>query len=427
MNKSYRVSKLTLVASSLATSLLFAPYALAEENWPSVADQRGVHVLERERPEFDAVGMRAGSFMIYPELELGITYDDNVFATPNNTQGDLYYGVSPSVSVESDFGRHELNFSAYTDSRFYASETSEDRFDWGAAVDGVIDISQFTQVLASAGYDQLTEDRTSTNLVAGGIEPTEYDVLNAALIFNQRFNRLTASVGALYSDYDYEDSPTIGGGINDQDFRDYNRWEIPARLSYDVSPDTSIFVRGAYNMREYDQQPPAVAVTRDSDGYEVGAGAAFDITNLIRGEAWVGYISQEFDQAGFQSIDGIDYGLTGEWYASDLTTITAGIDRSVEESTTVGSSGHLDTNYQVGIAHELQRNIILTADASFLEVDFEGITRQDEVISAGAGIQYLLNRNAELALDYDYLSRDSNTIGFDYDKSVIGLALVLKM
>jgi hypothetical protein len=213
----------------------------------------------------------------------------------------------------------------------------------------------------------------------------------------------------------------------DQDARDYDVWEFPARLSYDVSADTSVFIRGTYNMREYDQQPPITAVTRDSDGYDVGVGAAFDITNLIRGEAWVGYISQEFDQVGFASIDGIDFGLAGEWYASELTTVTAGINRGIEESTSAGSSGHLDTTYELGVAHELQRNIILTADVSFLDVAFEGIARDDETISAGAGVQYLLNRNAEIALDYDYVSRDSTVIGQDYDKSVVGLQLVLKL
>jgi len=87
----------------------------------------------------------------------------------------------------------------------------------------------------------------------------------------------------------------------------------------------------------------------------------------------------------------------------------------------------LDTTYELGVAHELQRNIILTADASYLDVEFEGITRSDETISAGVGVQYLLNRNAEIALGYDYVSRDSTATGQDYDKSVVGLQLILKL
>ena len=417
----------TAIIGATVVGLAMSPEVRSEDNWPSVADQRGIHVLDRERPEFDAVGLRAGSFMVYPELALGVTYDDNVFGTQSGTDSDFYYGVSPSVSVESDFGRHALNFNAYTDSRFYSSETSEDRFDWGVAADGVVEVSQFTQIQGAVSYDQLTEDRTSTNRITGGAEPTEYEVFNAALNLHQRFNRVTALVGASYTQTDYDDTPAVGGGVIDQDARDYDEWEFPARLSYDVSADTSIFIRGTYNMREYDQQPPITAVTRDSNGYDVGIGAAFDFTNLIRGEAWVGYISQEFDQVGFQSIDGIDFGLAGEWYASELTTVTAGINRSVEESTSTGSSGHLDTTYELGVAHELQRNIILTASVSYLDVEFEGITRDDETVSAGAGLQYLLNRNAEITLDYDYESRDSTAAGQDYDKSVVGLQLILKL
>lgn len=422
-----RVSALTLIAGAFAANITLPSAALADDGFPEIADQRGTHVLDRERPEYDAVGIRAGSFMVFPELELGVTYDDNVFGTQNNTEGDVYFGVSPSVSIESDFGRHALNFSGYADPRFYSSETSEDRFDWGLGADGVLDVSQFTQIVAYIGYDQLTEDRTSTNRVAGGIEPTEYEVFNTGITFYQRFNRLTASLGANYTDTDYDDDAAIGGGTIDQDFRDHDKLVIPARLSYDVSADTSVFVAGSYNTREYDQQPPTVAVTRDSDGYDIGVGAAFDFTNLIRGEAFVGYLEQEYDQVGFQKVDGIDFGLSGEWYASELTTVTAGINRAVEDSSSAGSSGHLDTLYEVGVAHELQRNIILTADASFLDVEFEGITRDDETISVGLGLQYLVNRNAEVAVGYDYTSRDSTLAGQDYDKSLVGLSLILKM
>jgi len=106
---------------------------------------------------------------------------------------------------------------------------------------------------------------------------------------------------------------------------------------------TSAFGVGTYNTREFDQQPPITAVKRDSDGYDMGIGAAFDSTNLIRGEAWVGYISHEFDQVGFKSIDGIDFGLAGEWYSSELTTVTAGIqpvDRRIGISRLVGPLGY---------------------------------------------------------------------------------------
>ncbi len=38
-----------------------------------------------------------------------------------------------------------------------------------------------------------------------------------------------------------------------------------------------------------------------------------------------------------------------------------------------------------------------------------------------------MNRNAAIELGYDYTSRDSNAVGQDYDKNVVGLSLILKL
>ena len=47
--------------------------------------RRGASVLDRPKPELDPLGVRAGSFLIFPKVEVGTAYDDNVFATPAPT------------------------------------------------------------------------------------------------------------------------------------------------------------------------------------------------------------------------------------------------------------------------------------------------------------------------------------------------------
>ena len=79
--------------------------------------RRGASVLERPKPELDPLGVRAGSFLIFPKIELGTAYDDNVFATENNEEGDFLFQVLPTVTVQSDFSRHALKFSAGADFR----------------------------------------------------------------------------------------------------------------------------------------------------------------------------------------------------------------------------------------------------------------------------------------------------------------------
>src|SRR5690349_13589856 len=77
--------------------------------------QRGASVLERPRPELEPLGLRAGSFLIFPKLEFGTAYDDNVFATEGKTDGDFIFQFIPSVAIRSDFSAHELHFRAGAD------------------------------------------------------------------------------------------------------------------------------------------------------------------------------------------------------------------------------------------------------------------------------------------------------------------------
>src|SRR6266699_1072721 len=51
--------------------------------------ERGQSVVERPRPEYDPLGIRFGSFFLYPRAELDEVYNDNVFATKTGTKSDF--------------------------------------------------------------------------------------------------------------------------------------------------------------------------------------------------------------------------------------------------------------------------------------------------------------------------------------------------
>jgi uncharacterized protein (PEP-CTERM system associated) len=75
------------------------------------------------------------------------------------------------------------------------------------------------------------------------------------------------------------------------------------------------------------------------------------------------------------------------------------------------------------VDHELRRNIILGADATYEMGEFEGTSREDDTLALGADITYLVNRNLRLVLDYDYDQRDSNAPGADFTTNSVILSL----
>ena len=105
--------------------------------------------------------------------------------------------------------------------------------------------------------------------------------------------------------------------------------------------------------------------------------------------------------------------------------------RTIEETTqfaTVGavnfdSSGYLQTALRLTAEHELLRNVLLSAYVSYVNSDFQGISRTDDQYETNVEGRYLLNRNLSLNADLTYTKCDSNVVGVSYDRVVGMLAL----
>jgi len=411
---------------SAAVLVLSAGVSVAAENAPEVVDQRG-SVVDRPRPAYDAVGIRAGGFTVFPSATVGGTYDDNIYATDVNEQDDFITTLGAAVAVNSNWSRHALNFSAGVKQFLYSDHTDENHLDWNVGTSGILDVTRNTQLAAGLSYAQLHEDRGDPNAVAAASEPTEYSLFSGNLSGTQRFNRLSVKLGGEFNQYEYDDVDNVAGGIIDQDYRDRIETEETLRFGYDVSPDTNVYLQGGINQREYDQTPPVVLTDRSSDGYSAVVGSDFRLGDLFQGGIYGGYQEQNYSSSLYPSIDGPSYGASVEWYMTPLTTVTFDADASIEETTTAGASGYFSQSFGVRVDHELLRNILLNARLSYATDDYEGVTRTDDTLRGGVGLDYLLNRNFSLGLDYAYTDKDSDQIGSDYKRNVVGITLTGKL
>ena len=408
-------SKLKMGVAVAALLSFMTGYASAE-------DVRGQGVVDRSRPDYDAMGVRTGSFLFYPSLTIGETYNDNIFAAETNTEADFVTDVSTQLSLVSTWSRHELILNASVDAAFYAENDDENVVDWGVGATGRIDIVRDSSIDLEASYDHLTEDRGSANATGVQADPTEYDLLYGLVAINHRFNRVSLRASGTYSDYDYANGTLIGGGVSFQDDRDRTDMVGTVQVGYDISPDTNVFLRGSINERDYDLGVPAATVDRDSDGYEIVAGVDFGITSLASGEIYAGYQAQDYSDTSLDTIGGLAFGIDVKWYVTPLTTVRALASASVEETVSAGASGYLSNSFGLGVDHELMRNIIASADVTYATDDYEGITRKDKTLTLDFGVDYLINRNFRAEFGYTFTSRDSDIAGRGYDNNVIGIS-----
>lgn len=402
---SSRIAGLLLVTSALVVPGL----AVAQEAQPSP----NVAVQNRPRPDYDPIGLRAGSFFFYPEITLSGLYDDNVFAADDDEESDFAAVLSPRLRAQSNFSRHAVSLEVGGELARYQDNDELDYEDFYALTDGRLDITRNDILSANLGVRRLHEDPSDPDFNEGDDEVTKFWQDTAGLSYRRNFTRFFTVLGGDFTRYDFEDTDTTN-----EDDRDRNQYAGRLRLGYQVSPRFNGFVQGVYDIRRYDETPDDQGRDRDSEGFSVRAGTEIDITSILFGEVGVGYTHRDYDDSDLDSVDGVGFGGSLTWNVTPLTTIALDAEGEIQETTVGQGEDEASANFQkrviLDVNHELLRNVLLNANVGYIRDDFEGIDRSDNTIRAGAGVSYLLNRHLSLDATYDFSTRSSDEDDEEY-------------
>jgi|CXWL01.1.fsa_nt_gi hypothetical protein len=419
-------ASLAIMAAALGAWSVGAQPALAQDG-DNFDRDRNVSVRDRSKPEYDAVGIRMGGFVLTPELLLAGEYTDNVFGTDTNTEEDLLWHVDPSLTLRSQWSTHALNFALSAPSRFYTDFDRANTTDLIGSIDGQLDVYRDFYFHGGVAYGDRTEPLSSspTNLPLD--EPIGYTTLSGNVGFVKAFNRLRISGETQYSSFDYDDGILFNLTPVEQDDRDREVLEAGLRLDYAISPLTALFVAVGANQRDYDLDPPDSLVNRDSEGYEALIGANFDLTRLTRGEVGVGYLSQTYDEPGIGETSGLALRANLEWYPDELVTVSLGASREVADAGAFGASSYVANNATFAIDYEWRRNVVFGFTTGYSLDDYNGIDREDTRSSVEVRADYLINRGAALFAEAGHYAQTSDGLQFgreyDINRVVIGIKL----
>ncbi len=395
--------------------------------WPQAVgareEDRKETVMSRPRPEVDPLGIRLGSFLLYPALTLGIEFDDNIYRNDEDRDADLIGRIVPRARLVSDWNDHALELAGYLDVGEYFWNPSENFVDGAIGAAGRIDLTGATGILAGAQYEALHEDRGSPDARAG-TEPTEFQRISANLGVSHRFSRLSVLAEARYVGLDFNDTETAAGVINNDD-RDRDIYLFAARAGFEFLPQNEAFARIVYNVRDYDASLDDFGLDRDSEGYEIVVGTQFDLTGITYGEVFVGYREQRYDDRALGTIDGLTFGARLTSNVTQLTTVQLLVDREIEETSIAAAEGYWTTAVRATVDHELLRNLILSGSVGYTWNEYKGIGRDDGTFRVTVGADCLVNRLITVGGSYDFERRKSNgaAAGVDYTSNRVLLKI----
>ncbi|THD77665.1 MAG: hypothetical protein E7812_12960 [Phenylobacterium sp.] len=386
-----------------------------------------VTVMARPREGYEARGIRVGAFLVYPQLNVAPTYDDNIFATSSNTTSDTIWKVNPLVTVQSDWNRHSLGGYASVTANEFQQRSSEDTTDYSLGANGRIDVDHATQVTGRVNYMRSTEPRTSANSPTGALKPVRYDLLDFSAEGRHEFDRLLGTLHFDSQTFDYSNPPAASGGVIDETFRNRTITTYGGRLDYALSPKTALFVDLQGENHSYDHQSALDPINRDSKGVQALAGVDFEVTALMRGNIGFGYRKETFSDPAAKDLAGLSADASLEWFPTQLTTVTVAGSRTIQDSAVFGSPAYLSSNVTARVDHELLRNVILTGQVGYGDDKYTGIVREDHRTSAGVGASYLINRTLGVSVNYNYNKQETvKGVGNDFKDNRVAATLTVQ-
>jgi hypothetical protein len=378
-------------------------------------------------------GIHVGSFYVFPSVAIGIGIDDNIFRLPEENAeatgaavdtpvSDNFVKTNASVTINSDWTRHAFAGMASVSLGKYDEFGQEDFGNYEMGIDGTLDIKRGIFATGKAGFRKKNEDRSSVDdrevdSVAAtqevfGIEPTAFSAKYVGVGFDYNPARLGFSFDLDYKTLDYGDISNINGAIVDNGDRNRSLAIARVRVGYEIMPHRSLYLEGNLNNVGYDQQADNNGIERSSSGYKTAVGMNFDLSNLLLGDVYVGYLEQDYDSPTQADISSNTFGAKLKWFPSRLTSVNLGLNQNVEESTEASASGYLSTKANIGINHELKRNIILSASVDHTENEFTqnaiGQKEREDITGISLGGKYLISRLLTTSLNVRREVRNSD-------------------
>jgi hypothetical protein len=403
----------------------------------TVAGQPPRKRLKIDDDPFGAVGDYAGGFLIKSALELRGGYDTN----PGRTfvpKGSPVYVVAPEFLAVSNWERHALvadlrgSFTGYTntfppvDGVASSAPTNVDRPDFIGHVDGRLDVTHDTRLLAQTRLRVATDNPGSPNVQVGLARYPVYATFGGTFGLDQNFNRLQLSGGATVDRTVYQNSVLTDGSVTSNDDRNYNQFGGLGRVSYDLIPGLKPFGEIDGNVRSHDLLVDRNGYQRNSSGGSVRAGTTFEFSRILIGEASIGWAARTYEDPRLLPLQGLLTSASLIWSATPLTTAKFIATTSIDETTVPGVSGVLTHLYTAEVDHDFRRWLTGIGKFTWGTQAYQGDLRFDRIYSISGDLVYKMNRSFWITgtLRRDWLN--SNIPGNSTASTVVMLGVRLQ-
>jgi hypothetical protein len=419
---------------SLLTDAITTPAPTLQPPNTYVLGQRPQRLLPilAETDPYAALGIRAGSFLLFPSLDLNGAYSTNPERTPTGggaATPSPYIVAAPELRVQSDWERHSLSADI---SGSWTQYTANDLLPslnvpyMNSKIDGRVDVSRDTQINLQLRGVINTDNPGSPNNTAGLAKlPENFDVGQTVGV-TQQFNRLTMTFKGTFDRATYDPSQLTDGTFSSNADRNFNQYGGIGRIGYELDPGFKPYVEFAGDERIHDEQFDRNGLQRDSVGISGKAGIAVNLFGSLTGEMAVGYVNRVYRDPTLPNVGGVIEDGALIWQPDGLNTVKLSATSQVYETVLDNASGELSRDLTLEFDHAFRTWLIGVAKAGYGNDIYPGSGGfTDNRWFTSAGIVYKLTREmqlrAEIRQDWQIATQSSFT--FNATSFLLGMRL----
>lgn len=401
-----QTTSLQNVPTTIETARPFAP--------PSTADA------------YEPLGIRAGSFILRPAVEVTSGYDSNPTRI-NALPGSSLLVLAPELQVRSNWSRHALNADlrgtytwyrqTYRDPLGGQLGTPENisRPTGDGRITGRYDVSQFSHFDGEGRVLVSTDNPGSPNVQADLKWFPIVTDLGTTLGYTQAFNRLEVTAKTAFDAIMYQKSTFINGASKINIDRNYNQYLTSLRLAYELKPGVRPFIEGGGDARIRETQYDDFGYERSSQALFGKVGSTIEFARTLTGEIALGYTRRKYVDPRLPNLEGMTIDGSLVWAATPLTTLTLTAATLTNEITTPGVSGDLSRDVIFRIDHAFRQWLIATGRLGYGVDDYVGSNQVNNRYLASFALLYKLNRDAQIKGEIRHDWQRSNVPGNSWD------------
>lgn len=368
-----------------------------------------------EEKPFDPLGVQLGAFIFRPAMEYTRGFDNNPARNSTApTQSSWFNIYSPELLINSNWAVHEFTANIRGSYTTYDTMHQLDRPTVDAKATSRIDVTSQSRIELEGRYLLFTDNPGSPNIQAGLAHLPIAHTYGGTAGGGHRFNRFDVSLKGSFDRTVYNDSEFTDGQTDSNVDRNFNRYGLVLRTSYEVTPGVRPFIELGADRRQYDLAVDAGGVMRTSQGSYGKAGTTLELRPKLAGEIALGYLSRSYFDPGLTDIRGYTFDTTLTWLATALTTVKLTSATTVAESTLVGVSGSFTRETALQVDHAFRRWLIATLKLTRGFDDYIGSPREDYRYIASSALAYNVGREIVIKGEYRQEWRYSNEPGNNY-------------